>query len=211
MKLADFYQIVAPELPGCPDETLRRAIVSSVQTLCRKAHIWREVQDPVPLVDGAREYEADAPIGARVINIDEVFVGADNLVPLTLNELHWRLPDWQTAQGSTPAYYVGANDWGAINLYPLPREPRESLVMRVEFEPLGTATSLPDFLMQRYQEEICRGVKSRCMAMPKMAWSDPVAAEYWRQLFESDVGDATIKMLHDRNSGSIRVQPRRFG
>ena len=49
------------------------------------------------------------------------------------------------------------------------------------------------------------------MAMSKVAWSDPVAAEYWRQLFESDVGDATIKMLHERNSGSIRVQPRRFG
>lgn len=211
MQLEDFYQYVSPDLPGCPDETLRRAIIASVQTLCRKAHIWREVQDPVPLVDGVRDYEPDVPAGARVINIDEVFCDTRPLDPVTLSALKWKMPDWQTAQSSSPVFYMGANDWGVINLYPLPREPRESLTMRVEYEPLGTATSLPDFLLQRYQEEICRGVKSRCMAMSKVAWSDPVAAEYWRQLFESDVGDATIKMLHERNSGSIRVQPRRFG
>lgn len=211
MQLADFYPYVSPDLPGCPDETLRRAIVQSVQTLCKKAHVWRELQDPVALVDNVREYEPDVPSGARIVNIEEVFCGSRPLDAVTLASLKWKLPDWQTSQGNEPVFYMGANDWGVINLYPLPKNPTGSITMRVEFEPLMTATALPDFLLQRYQDAIEMGVKARCMIMSKVAWSDPVMAGYWRTQFESAVGDATINMLHERNSGSIRVQPRAFG
>lgn len=211
MQLADFYQFVSPDLPGCPDETLRRAIVQSVQTLCRKAHIWRELQDPIPLINGVRDYEPDAPTGGRIINIEEVFCGTMPLDAVTLSSLKWKLPDWQTAASSEPAFYMGSNDWGVINVYPMPTNPTGSLTMRAEFEPLMTATSLPDDIMLRYQETIEMGVKARCMIMSRAMWSDPVMAEHWRLRFESAVGDSIINMLHERNSGSIRVQPRAFG
>lgn len=211
MQLADFYPYVSPDLPGCPDETIRRAIVQSVQALCRKAHIWRELQDPMPLISGVREYEADAPIGARIINIEEVFCGARAMEAVTLSSLKWKMPDWQTSRSSEPVYYMGSNDWGSIDVYPLPIDPTGSLTLRAEYEPLIAATVLPDFILQRYQNEIEMGVKARCMIAPKATWSDPVMAEHWRIQFESAVGDAAIKMLHERNSGSIRVRPRAFG
>ena len=211
MQIADFYQYVSPDLPGCPDETLRRAIIQSVQHLCRKAHIWRELQDRIPLINGVREYEPDAPIGARIINIEEVFCGARTLDPVTLSSLKWKMPDWQTAESSEPVFYMGANDWGVINIYPLPRNPTGSITLRAEFEPLMAATSLPDEIMHRYQDEIEAGAKARCMIMAKTVWSDPVMAEHWRQRFESAVADAAIKMLLERNSGSVRVAPRAFG
>ena len=211
MQLADFYQYVSPELPGCPDETLRRAIVQSVQVLCRKAHIWRELQEPIQLVDGVREYEPDAPSGSRIVNIEEAFCGARTLEAVTLSALSWKLPDWQAAESSEPVFYMGANDWGVINVYPLPRNPLGEITLRAEFEPLINATALPDFILQRYQDAIEMGAKARCMVMPKVTWSDPATGEYWRARFDSAVSDATIKMLHERNSGSIRVQPRAFG
>lgn len=211
MQLVDFYPYVSAELPGCPDETLRRAIVQSVQVLCQKAHIWRELQDPIALRDGLREYEPDAPTGARIVLIDEVFCGPVKLHAATVNELSWRLPDWQTAQGTSPAYYTGANDWGMINVYPLPKNPTESLTIRAEYEPLISATVLPDFILQRYQDAIEMGVKARCMAMPVVTWSNPQLADYWRVRFDSEVSSAAIKMIHERNAGTIRVRPRAFG
>lgn len=211
MQLADFYPYVSPDLPGCPDETLRRAIVQSVQVLCKKAHIWRELQDPIRLIEGVREYEPEVPAGARIVNIEEVFCGSSPLEAVTLGALKWKMPDWQTAEGSEPVYYMGANDWGVINVYPLPKDPTAELTLRAEFEPLMGATVLPDFILQRYQEAIEMGVKARCMIMPKVTWSDPATGEYWRARFDSEVSDATIKMLHERNSGSIQVQPRQFG
>lgn len=210
MQLADFYQYVSPELPGCPDETLRRAIVQSVQVLCRKAHIWRELQDPVPLQDGVRDYQPDAPTGGRIVNVESIHCGPRPLTPLIRSELSWRLPDWQTATGSSPSFYVGGNDWGSIDVYPMPVSPTESLTIRAEYEPLITATSLPDFLLQRYQEEISMGVKSRAMVMPGTPWSNVGLGEYWRARFDSATADAAIKMIHERNSGSITVKPRRF-
>lgn len=211
MQLADFYQYVSPELPGCPDETIRRAIVQSVQALCKKAHIWRELQDPIALIDGVRDYEPDVPSGGRIVNIEEVFCGARELEPVTLSALSWKLPDWQTAESSEPVFYMGANDWGVINVYPLPRNPLGGITLRAEFEPMIGATVLPDFILQRYQDAIEMGVKARCMVMPKVTWSDPATGEYWRARFDSAVSDATIRMMHERNSGSIRVQPRAFG
>lgn len=210
MQIADFTKYLVPELQGCPDEMLRVAVVQSVRTLCQKAHIWRELQDPLELRDGQREYEPDAPAGARIVLIDEVFCGPVKLHAATLNELSWRLPDWQTAQGTSPAYYTGANDWGMINVYPLPKDPTESLTIRAEYEPLIGATALPDFILQRYQDAIEMGVKARCMVMPGAPWSNPAMGDYWRERFDREVSSAAIKMIHERNSGSIRVAPRRF-
>ena len=151
------------------------------------------------------------PSGARIVNIESVFCGPRQMDPVTLDSLKWKLPDWQTAEGTEPTFYMGANDWGVINVYPLPRNPTGTITLRAEFEPLMTATVLPDFILQRYQEAIEMGAKARCMITPKTTWSDPAMSEYWRVRFEDAVGEATIKMLHERNSGSIRVQPRAFG
>lgn len=210
MQIADFYPIVAPDLPGCPDETLRRAIVASVLTLCSEARIWRELQDPIQLVDGLREYDIDAPAGGRITNIDEVFCGSRELPRLTLNELNWRLPDWQTSKGSSPAFYTSSNDWGSINVYPMPFEPTETIVCRAEYEPQSKATSLPDFILERYEDEIAMGTKARCMITKNVPWSDATMAEYWRARFGDAVSDAKIKMIHERSRGNMRVKPRPF-
>lgn len=210
MLISDFTKYLVPELQGCPDEMLRVAVVQSARTLCQKAHVWRELQDPIELRDGQREYEPDAPSGARIVLIDEVFCGAVKLHAAPLNELSWRLPDWQTARGTSPAYYTGANDWGVINVYPLPTDPTESLTIRAEYEPIISATQLPDFLLQRYEDEISAGVKYRCMAMPGTPWSSPSLADYWRVKFDELVSNAAIKMIHERNAGTLRVRPRRF-
>ena len=210
MQIDSLIRYLTPELQAAPDELLRVAVVQSVQTLCSKAHVWRELQDPTPLQNGVRDYQPDVPPGARIVNIESIHCGAVPLTPLTLSELSWRLPDWQTAQSTSPTFYVGGNDWGSVDVYPLPKNPTESLVFRVEFEPLITATSLPDFLLQRYQDEISMGVKARCMVIPNTNWSDIALAEYWRGRFDESVASAAIKMIHERNSGSIRVKPRAF-
>lgn len=210
MQIADFVKYLVPELRACPDEMLRVHLVQSVQALCQKAHVWRELQDPTPLQDGVRDYQPDLPPGARIVNVESIHCGPRPLTPLTRSELSWRLPDWETAAGSSPSFYVGGNDWGSIDVYPLPVMPTESLSIRAEYEPLIGATSLPDFLLQRYQDEISMGVKSRAMVMPGTPWTNIELGEYWRARFESAVADAAIKMLHERSSGSITVKPRRF-
>ena len=85
------------------------------------------------------------------------------------------------------------------------------MTARVEFEPLITATSLPDLIMQRYQDAIEAGTKYRCMLMPKMPWSDTGLAAYWRAEFEKKIDEACIQKLHEGVSGSIRVRPIPFG
>ena len=184
--------------------------MQSVQVLCKKAHVWRELQEPVPLVDGVRDYEPDMPSGSRIVLIDEVFCGSKKLHAATLNELSWRMPDWQSAAGSSPAYYTGSNDWGVINVYPMPKDPTESLTFRAEFEPLAAATQLPDFLLQRYEDEIAAGVRARCMITPGTTWFNLALADYWRARFDELVSTAAIKMIHERNAGTLRVRPRPF-
>lgn len=211
MQIADFLRYLVPELRGCPDEMLRAAIIEVVQELCREGKVWRELQDPTPLMTGVRDYAPDVPAGARITKVSEAFCGGRELPLLTLGDLARRMPDWQTARGSSPAFGVGANDWGVINVYPLPVEPTESLTFRAEFEPLDNATALPDLLLQRYREAIKCGVKGSCMAMPNTPWSNPQLAIYWRDKFEGHISDAKIQMIHERNDGSIRVAPRAFG
>ena len=206
MLIADFYKYVLPSAPGCPDELLRQEIVGAVQKLCNRAHVWRELQDPVPLEHLTAEYEPDYPLGARVVNVECVWVGNREIRNLTFGELNNRLPDWRTSQGSEPAYFTGSNDWGVIRFIPMPYNPTSSYQLRAEFEPKIDATSLPDFILQRYQAEIVMGAKSALMLMDGVTWSNPSKGEYWRQQFENALCNAAIKMIHERNSGSVRVR-----
>ncbi len=212
MKVDDLMPYILAEVPGCPVPTVRFAIIQAASELCREAHTWSEIQDPMTLVDGQHTYQLDAPAGAQVVTVKEIWADNRKLTPVAISAIHNLIPNWQSAQGNQPDYYSGSNDWSEIRLYPIPTNPGGAkLTMRVAYQPKFNATVLPAFMVSNYLEAITAGAKSRLMMMPGRAWTSMELGGYNKQVFDAAITQAKIENLHDRVAGSIQVQPRRFG
>lgn len=216
MNIEDLYPFVLPELPDCPDATLRQAFVLTLLDFCQRTHAWNEIADAVRLVDGVAEYDIDYPSGATPETVSEVWCGPQELRPATMSRLSDELPDWQTATSTRPVYYNATGDWGAIQVYPKPAGVSQlatppTLRLRGVFLPRLDTTTIPDFIAQRWLECITAGVKSRLMLQPSKVWSNEKLGAYHKGQYEELRGEARIVVLSERVPGTTTVRPVRFG
>lgn len=211
MKIEDFYRYVSPELPGCPEETMRQAIVLAARDFCARTHAWTEVLEPIVLADGVSEYDYEAPFGASALTAIGVWLNGNELRSASLDQLDFLLPGWQTATGSEPRYYNAAFNTSSIRVFPTPVSPTGSIVMRLAFEPKMASTSLPDVLLEDNNEAIAAGAKARLMVQPNKQWSNAPLGAFYGKAFEDAAINERINVLHDRVPGVTRVRPRRFG
>lgn len=212
MKVDDLLFYVRVELPGVLDSIITQAFVATAADFCTRTLVWDEIQDPVALVDGVSEYDMEAPGGARCLTIAKVWLAADELTAITLVDLARILPTWQSATAPLPIYYNAAKDWSAITVYPKPLDAAGALLtFRAQYAPKLGTTTLPDFLVSRFLDALCSGVKARLMLQVNVPWSNPVAGTYHKGLYETAVVEARIAQMHDRVPSVLRVAPRRFG
>lgn len=211
--LDKFLNHMLVDLPGCPDPTARYALLIAAGEFCRTSLCWDEFQDAEPLQDGVAGYDLFAPAGASVYMVKEVWIGSRMLTPLSMSQLQVQVPAWQTAQTSTPLYYNAATDRGTLTLYPTPKESDgQTFVVRVAYAPTVTATTLPDFLFERYLDAVTSGAKARLMATPgHQPYSQPALAAYHREVFLNGIVLAQNESMHERVQGTVTVAPRTFG
>lgn len=212
MKVDDLLNHIRLELPGVMDLIISQAIVNTAMDFCTRTLVWDEIQNSVKLIDGRSQYDMEAYGDARVLTIAQVWVGQSELRPITLRELPGYLANWQTAEAPVPSFYNAARDWKAITVYPTPRDVNGArLTMRAQYAPKVTATTLPDFLAERYLDALLSGARARLMSQAGVPWENQPLAGHHRQLYESALLDARITQLHDRVPSTLTVQPRRFG
>jgi len=212
MTLDDLMQYLLPELPGCPDPTVRLAILRAAREFCNETLAWTETQDPVLAVDGTSTYDVDLPSGSSLVMVRDVFVGNRRLTPVTVASLQTQLPAWQTAQASEPSFYRMTDDRTGINVYPIPLNANSVyLVIRAAYAPKPSATTLPDILGGIYLDAITSGVKANLMAMPNTNWTNPGLSAYYQGIFKSGKQTAKEDQFHEGVQGPVFVTPRPFG
>lgn len=212
MTLDQFLPLMLIELPGCPEPLIRQALLRAADEFCRRTHAWSELQEPIRLEPGVRDYELDVPSGATVSAVLSVHAGSTQLRPVNTTELQRLMPDWHTAQASSPAYYNLVPERGVLSIFPTPSEHAlGSIVVRAAYTPTLSATTLPDFLGQRYMDAITGGAKAILMAILNKPWSNPQLVPLHRGQLDNAMAEAAAEELHGRTVGSVSLRPRRFG
>lgn len=205
-----FVPHILPSVIGCPDFSVRSAVVEAAIEFCTKSHAWTEVLDLLYMSNGTHSYELDLPKDSRAVLIKNVWCASGELVPATIDQIVAAIPAWQTAMG-TPRFYNQLN-WEEMRVYPTPNSPTAAaLTVRAALAPKRTATGFPDSFADRYFQAIVSGALARLVAVPGQAWSNPQLGAYNQALFDRAVADAKVEMAHERVVGTMRVAPRRFG
>lgn len=212
MQIGDIVHYVRLELPSIVDTIIVQTLAAVAMDFCEKTRVWDEIQDPFLIKDGVSLYDVDAPTGARLLGVSDVWAAGYALTPITMNALSRVLPAWQTAQSSRPVYYNAARDRSSLTLFPTPMDAqRAPLTIRAQYAPKRSAVVLPDFLAERYLDALVSGAKARLMTQANVPWSSPQTGMYHQQAYDSDVIAARIQQIHDRVDGPLRVASRRFG
>lgn len=212
MKLDAILPYLLPDVPAVPDITAKQALLMSAIEFCVQTHAWDEILDPLLVEHGVNEYDIEVAQGSRVAAVKSVWIANNELQPVTMPALQLRIPNWQTATGSVPAFYTAPVDNSTIKVYPIPENPVETyLTIRVAYAPTLSATSIPDSVINRYLEVLVAGAKHRLMMTPGKSWSNLQLAAVHKATFDDGIIRAKVDVLHDEVQGSIKVRPMRFG
>lgn len=212
MLIDDLLPQLLADVPGCPDATARAAMVNAAIALCRESQAWREIQDPITLIDGQHTYDLDVPVDAKPVGAASVWLPGRRVVSKTMDQIEVLMPSWQSATGSAPLYFHNVAGASAIRVFPIPQNSqRARLTIRAIYQPKLGATTLPDALIDAAFETILEGARMRLFAMPKKDWSDAGLASAHGTLFNNGVVDLRIRTIHEDTPGTLTVVARRFG
>lgn len=212
MKVDDFLKFVLPDVPGCPDDLVRQAIMFTANRFCTETQCIDAISDPVQLEEGVQDYDMDILPGLQAITIKSVWTPTRELTPVTMSELNRMLPNWQVATNSEPSFYNMVKGFGKLTVYPIPALPLGSpLTFHAVYAPNQFGNTLPDDMVGFYIDTIAAGAKARLMITPGQTWSNAQLAVANQSLYDAGVVSAKIDVMHNRVPGSIRVRPLRFG
>lgn len=201
-----------PEVPGVPDALAVQAIMRTANDFCIESGVWSEIQDPIAVLDNVNEYDLETPKGAQISTIKSIWMVNRELVPVTMERLQEMIPNWQEAKGSDPAYYNCPNDWSVVRIYPIPFGANKAkMTIRAVYTPDQFGAFLPQFLVDRYLDELLAGTKARLMMMPGKSWTNEQLAAMNQGIYQESIVKAKVFMAHDKVAGNVRVRPVRYG
>lgn len=193
MKLwIDFYDLAAPDVPGCPDAMLNAALRQAAIDFCEQSLAWSYDHPAISVVAATSAYPFVPPAQAIVHAITYAkFI--DTEIEVEISEDNLRIWNWR-AQAGTPQYAL-ANPT-SVRLVPTPDLPG-TLTLIVALKPSPTATGVDDAMFNEYREAIIHGAKARLMLSPKKPYTDAQLAQYHQQQFTIKTGRAGTR--HARN------------
>ena len=119
MKFIDFAPFIRPEVQGCPDFLLERAVRDTVIDFCRRTDVYLAEPEYVQISANINEYEVTIPNSTELNHIIDIYNDNLALKPVSFTALLQRLGD-ETTTGS-PQFYA-QRDNKEFYLAPIPAE-----------------------------------------------------------------------------------------
>jgi hypothetical protein len=192
MKLwSDFYDLVVPDLPGCPFAAVDSALRQAAITFCEQSLAWEYVHPSVSVVAGTAAYAFIPPAGAVVHAITYAELD-DKEIESHVGESCIRIARWRHQTG-TPEYILGGPAF--LTLVPEPCADG-TLAMVVALKPAPSSTGVDDTQYNEHREAIVHGAMARLMSSPKKPYTDPQLAQHHAQQFTIKTAAAGMRVAN---------------
>ena len=174
-----FYDMLMPELPGCPQAAADHALRRCAVEFCEQSLVWQAFHPEVAISAGTADYAFSPPEGALVHAILRAALDGGELETSVPGRAGGSLHGQQGGGGS-PRYVLGGT-----TRFTLAPEPAAAgiLAMTVVLKPSPDSQGIEDWLFDEYREPIAHGTLARLMLSPKKPYSNIDLAAYHRQQF----------------------------
>lgn len=188
---SEFYDMLMPELPGCPQAAANHALRQSAVGFCEQSLVWESVHPEVTIAAGIAAYAFSPPAGALVHAISHAMLDG--------NVLETSVP-----RGGSRGYILGGAT--QFTLVPEPGAPG-ILVMTVTLKPSAASQGIEDWLFDEYREPITHGALARLMRSPKKPYSNMDLAAYHQQQFVIMTGAAGARAANRHARAALQTLP----
>lgn len=196
MLYSDLVSEVLPDVPGCPDITIERAIRDAAIEFFDASCAYTVDQDGEVVAAGTDVIDLAIPTGTRLVQVLRAQLGQTPLHQMSRDDLFRSGRPWQTDVGR-PQLVTFESD-RAVRLVPIADQTlAELLYIRFAVAPTRASSSIPDAIGERYFRELVYGAKSIVMLMPGMVWSNQQLGAAYRDLFLRGVREAKLTVAQD--------------
>lgn len=207
--LAEFHDLLLPELPGCGVDMVNLQLRQTAREFCVKTGAWRLPFDALDLVAGqATYYPATPEIQSELVRFTRLMVNDDLL---------WDDTDHEQRDASVPEPKYNRNE-PPFTLSPDLQEftliadevptadVAAGLVLTGAMKPTLIATTLPDFLLSQYSDAMRFGTLSRLMVMAKKPWTDRALATAYLGEWNKALNFAAYQVQVGNTRQQLRVK-----
>jgi hypothetical protein len=204
MNLTQIESLVRTDVPGCPEPIIDDAILQACRQFAEDSGLLRD-NVSVTTVAGTQDYTltlASTSWTNEVFALYAVRNSSRVLTPLAED------PSLRITRTGLPSYYTYQN--GQIQFYPNP-DVADTYTVEAMVRPTYTAgTSVVDDRFGPYIDLLSHWAKFRLHSMAAQAWTDPQAAVYNKQRYDSLSSDAKWYGWRANTRAGVSVKQRPF-
>lgn len=188
--LTDFLRWVEVGCEAAPRNLVLQAILSSGEKFCRYSGIWNDAGTSIQLVDATASYDITLPAAAVLCRIEAVHYRG---TPLSPSDAAWGA---QASGGYAPyVFWLDPPDQLVLSPTPSGTFTADDLITyRAVFAPTKDATTLPDVLLDDYEQAIVAGALAHIYAIPGKVWTDRTEAREQEKKFYQGAAAAKIRV-----------------
>lgn len=197
---SDFYDLLAPDVPGCPFEAQKQSLRQSAIAFCEQSLAWKYTHPDIAIVVAQDEYPYVPPAGAVVHTVTYATFN-DTELNVNVDEYSMGIWDWRNQDG-VPEFVLGGP--ASLRLVPAPNV-EGTLKLDVILKPSLESEGLDDNIFNEYREAIVHGALGRLMASPKKPYTDLQLSTYHMQQFFAKAGGAGIRVARSYTRQPLRT------
>jgi hypothetical protein len=203
---SDFYDLLSPDVPGCPQAAQEQALRQAAIAFCEQSLAWRYVHPDITVTVDTADYDFVPPPQAVVEAITYAKFN-DTELSVNVSQDDMRVWHWRD-QAGMPAYVLG----GATSLKLVPNPDVEgTLYLEVILKPSPSAESIDDDLYNEFRAPIIHWALSQLMLSPNKPYSNPTLATFHMQQYFSLAAAAGIKIARNRTREPLQTAIMRRG
>lgn len=210
--LSAFLSYLLPHVPACSEPYALQALRSSCIEFCHQTLLYQEVSS-YSTSSGVAEVELDIPTGAVLNKVLAVMWKGHTLSPVTAEmvvdsaALRGSFSEVVAESGTPRVYYQKTPTAAEISLYPIPASQESGVVtVKAAFVPSRAATTVPDFLLEDWVEDIAAGAAVRLMLTPEQPFTNPNLAAVHKQAFDASIRKGLVQARHGQVVAASRVR-----
>lgn len=188
----DILPLVTPDIPTCPQATIKEYLPIVASDFFARTHIWRASLEGYSTVPGQAEYDIASPLFDAVIeSVLWLKVNGHSLTHVDSRLVH---PEFMNAKGVPTRFWV-VNDT-ALRLFYIP-DTEWPIDGEVALKPKRNARGIPRWVYETWVDTLVSGVLYRLCRVRDKDWTDMDFATMHKNIYEQGVTNARIRDLRN--------------
>ena len=200
--VSEFFRLISPIAEGCPEFVMQRAVVDTVNDLCRRTGCLVS-QASFTTERGRSHYEFNLPMGLKAESVKRLYCGGNRVRMANMDELERRYPDdFETYTGS-PLYFAFRKPYD-IQLVPTP-DAQYDCRMDITVSVDNNTANIPEIFYTEYSDAVTYGALSRVFAHAGQQYSNAAMATQYRVMYSKQLTFIKSEAAagFQRTSGSV--------